>query len=492
MKIEITETIGQITEIENKVNEIVISPFDVAADAIMKSTLQAKGDMVSATGSGAYSRVPAASGDGKVLMSDSAQSNGVTWGNAGGDVTVTLINRASTDVAAGDVLVIENAYAEAFNTTTTPNDLRVLGVAGEAIFAASAGKVQCIAGTLVTVNCDTGAVNRGEWLVTSATAKRAKSGGYFQTPGAFAIAMNSKTAGSIGTVKAILAQGFMYGIRGTTAWAAGGKNASNYLTDTQKFIMASASWATISGAALPAGTQEPLGIGYQNISGQCIGGSDGGGVKVTAYKLSFATETFAANAGCNLAAAARLLNSGLNSANKGFRAGGYTSVWGGLTDKFDFATDIRSALTAMTTADTYRLFYSDGAYGYILKATGFRITVATDVVAAHTGVNKALTLQGANISFPSIAGYGTDGTSCLKVTFATGNQSTLGSSPASAHGSGQGVTDGATYGWIAGADGTPYSAADKFTLSTETWSADSGAAQNPGKYSAAYFNNGAL
>ena len=496
MKIVITETIGQVTEIENKVTELTVSPFDVAADAIMKSTLQAKGDLVAGTGVGTYARVPAASGDGKALLSDSTQTNGVAWGDAGGDVSVSLTNQSGSSVANGDVVVLDSANDSSFTTTTTPNDLRVLGVAGETINAAASGKVKTIAGTLATVNCDTGAVNRGEWLVASATIKLAKSAGYFNCPGAFAIAVTSKSAGSTGTVQAILVQGFKYGVSGTTAWAAGGQNATAAITDTQKFIMASAAWATVSGAALPAARTKANGNSYSNIAGYSIGGSDTGGTsQVQSYKLTFGVETFANNTGMNFGTATQYLTSGLNEATKGYNAGGYTTTYVSSCNKFVYATDTRTGIGSMSVvAAGWRNTFSDNVYGYVVFATGQKITYSTDAVAAHSACNVTMTYSGSSINFPAVAGYGfylNTISYCSKVTFATGNHSTI-TAPSNQHVTGQGVTDGAAYGWFCGDSGSPYSVADKFTQSTETFSVAAGAVQNPGKYFAAYFNNGAI
>jgi hypothetical protein len=487
MKIIINETVGSVSEVENVSTILEISPFDVAADAVMKSTFQVKGDLIGGTGAGTYARVPAASGDGKVLKSDSGETSGMIWGTAGGDVSVSLTNQCGADVAAGDVVVFESGYDESFNTTTIPNDLRVLGVAAEAILAGAVGNIQTLAGTVITLNCDTGAVNRGEWLVTSAVDKKAKSAGYFQVPGAFALAMTGKSAGSTGTIRAILVQGFTLGVKGISSWAMGGKTNN---TAAQKFIMASATYSSISGATLPVAKGYAGGFGNANICGYLTGGD----ATTSAYKFSYATETWSAVSGMNLSQLDFRFDSGLTSLTKGYRLGGrFGSSASALADKFTFATETRAALSVLSPAQQERGQCGDGVYCYLdfSSTYGCRLTISTDTHAAHSGVQGAVITCANGLSFPATAGYFSDSDlSAKKINFASGVMSNLGSGPSSSHGAGIGVTDGANYGWQSGS-GAGGTASDKFTKSTETFSSDAGAALVLGNYGSTFFNNGA-
>lgn len=61
----------------------VKTAYDVAAAAIAKSLLTAKGDLIVATGSATPVRLPVGV-DGQVLLVDLTQASGVRWGSGGG------------------------------------------------------------------------------------------------------------------------------------------------------------------------------------------------------------------------------------------------------------------------------------------------------------------------------------------------------------------------------------------------------------------------
>jgi hypothetical protein len=491
MKLIITDYISQATEVVKTVTVINIAPFDSAAGAVLLSSFQAKGDIISASAAETIATLHAGA-DGEVLTLDSTAAGGLKWAAGSGSTVQEFTNKDAASLAAGDVVILNSDYDIAVSKTNIASDLRVVGVAAQTVAADDLGNINTLAGVKCLVNCDTGAISRGQFLVSSATSGQAKSGGYFNTPATFAIALTEKAAGSAGQVTCLLIPNIPFVIKGTTAWAAGGDNASSELTNTQQFVMAAAAWSTIAGAALTVGRgTSPLGIGDTNISGIVIGGMVSATSNNLAYKLTYASPTFAADSGMNMASGMSYLHSGANSPLKGYRATGYTGAWVLTCDKFIFAGDTRSALSSYVGVANYHITVSDGVTIYSIRTTGYKITVSSDTVAANTGSNNAISLRAPSMSFPGTAGYGVDSTTCYKLDFSSGNYSTLGSSPASAHDAGGCVTDGLNYGWACGKAATPYSASDKFTKSAETWAVDGTAVLNPGKSGAALFNNGA-
>lgn len=488
MKLIITETIGGLIEITKNVVKMTIYPFDTGVGAIQESLLTAKGSMIAASAAATPAEILVGN-DGEVLTADAASAGGVKWAAGGGATTQEMNNNSGTSMAVGDVVCIDTDNDNSVILTTIPDDLRACGVAAATISDGALGAINTLQGTVLTIKVDAGAVNRGEYLATSSTSGRAKSVGYFNQYAAFALALSGKAAGSVGTVTAMLLSRVPFAIKGTTAWATGGDNASTGLTNTQKFIMASATWATISGAALPVGKSTlPLGMGNTNISGIAIAGTG----LTTSYKMLYSAETFSANAGMNLATNASYLGSGMNSPLKGYRAGGYHAAWTTASEKFDFSADTRAAITSMSAADTGRHAGTDGSFIHIVKTTGgWKITVASDSGAVSAGLVRATTYVGGSQSYPATAAYAVEAATCVKIDFASGNQSTLGSSPASNHRYTPAVTDGIAFGWACGDNTSPYSAADKFTKSGEVWSVDSGAQMPTPKGLYAAFNNGA-
>jgi len=78
MKLVISQTISNAVEVEKKIANCVIAPFDTGVGAIPLATITAKGDMIVGTGSGAVDNV-AVGANGDVWTADSAQAAGAKW-----------------------------------------------------------------------------------------------------------------------------------------------------------------------------------------------------------------------------------------------------------------------------------------------------------------------------------------------------------------------------------------------------------------------------
>ena len=494
MRLYVTETISNIVEVEEIETIFEIADFDTGFGKIPESIFDAKGDLIAGTDDDTYARVGAGS-DGQYLQADSTQTAGIKWASVSAGGTVEMTNKSGDSVAAGDVVIFDVDNDEAFETTTNPSDTRAFGIASEDIANNAVGNIYSFAGYIATVNCDTGAVSRGEFLVTSTTAKKAKSGGYFRVNGAFAVALTAKAAGDAGTVKAMLIQEFTRAVAGAGGWAMGGYDTA-VLTNTQKFTIAAGTWATVAGAALPEALYDNDGIAETTLSAYSLGGYTSYSAK--AYKLPFATETMAAQASADLGTARSRLRSGGNGSTKGYCLGGYTGSNSALTDIIVYATSTRSAGNNLSSARTFQCGMGDGTYIYIqggVAVTSDRITLATDGVAAHADSNLAASADTYTaISFPASAGYIASKatvTASRKIPYATGVAANTNALDANS-GNGFGITDGLAYGWLSGDDASPFSVSNKFTLATETYATDAAAAMAVGKFRGAYGNNGAL
>jgi hypothetical protein len=130
------------------------------------------------------------------LATQTIQSPGVAGvpGSGGGVVTTTttappppalrkeLTNKSGGAVTHGDVVVIDTDNDEAFETTTTAAETRLIGIAQEDIASNARGRV-LLAGYAEIVNV-TASVTRGHYGFTSTTAKKA-SGASARAAGAF-------------------------------------------------------------------------------------------------------------------------------------------------------------------------------------------------------------------------------------------------------------------------------------------------------------------
>ena len=126
-----------------------------------------------------------------------------------------MTNKSGSQVTAGDVVVAYTSTDNAFATTTTGANVKVVGVVQETIADAAAGIVKHYGTSTVKV---TAATSRGDWLVTSTTAgKAAPSAAATPPSGAFAIALTASvgagtiTAALLSTAGSVAAEGLTIG-----------------------------------------------------------------------------------------------------------------------------------------------------------------------------------------------------------------------------------------------------------------------------------------
>ena len=196
MKLQIERTENTLV-IDKEIVQLVVAPFDVGVGAIQESLGTAKGDVVAFNGT-EWEKL-AVGADGQALVADSSESAGLGWGAAGAFSTLT--NKDAAELNANDVVVQDEANDSAFKGTTSAGAKGVMGVLGETISVNHDGAVYTYAGTEVTLNVTSEAVDRGDTLITSTTKGRAKAG---TGTGVFAVATTAKAAGAVGTVKAML------------------------------------------------------------------------------------------------------------------------------------------------------------------------------------------------------------------------------------------------------------------------------------------------
>jgi hypothetical protein len=402
--------------------------------------------------------------------------------------TSTLTNKSGGTRAAGDVVVFDTTNDTAFKTTAYQQDIRVMGVVKESINDNAAGAVYTGAGIVCTINCDAAAIARGQFLVSSTTAGKATAGSYYREAAVFAIALTAKSSG-VGTVTAMLVDNFRQAIIGTSGWNFGGGTGE---TTSQKFTMATETWATIAGAVLPAGRSSACGMSFGTTAAYVVNGylSTPSGAQSSRYKMSYSTETFST---LTASAVSRIyMRSGANFSSKGFVPGGSTGTG---TDqstnyKTTFSTDLESASNSLTSARRSQGGVSDGTYCYIAGDTAVtcdRITESTDALSAQASAALGTATSGyCYVAFPASAGYrsynsGSGTVYSRKLVFSTGIDANHSSSPAGSTLWGAQVTDGVAYGYVSVA-----SAANKLDSSTGTYSSISNYPANTFGASASY------
>jgi hypothetical protein len=385
--------------------------------------------------------------------------------------TSLLTNKSGGTRAAGDVVVFDTANDSAFTTSAYQQDIRVMGVVKESIINNASGPVYTGAGIVCTINCDAAAVARGQFLITSTTAGKATAGSYYRETAVFAIALTAKSAG-VGTVTAMLVDNFRQAIIGTSGWNFGG---GTPVTTSQKFTIATETWATIAGAALPGARRGANGMSYGTTAAYVIWGTNtavAANGQTSRFKMAYTTETFSTLTASP--ANRSSLRSGINFASKGFSAGGNSTAGSAQQTNYKttFTTDAESVSNPLSSNRINQGGISDGTYAYVAGDTAVtcdQITESTDSLSAQASAALGSYANGyCFVSFPASAGYRSynNGSTSYsrKLVFSTGTDANHSSTPSGDISYGAQITDGIAYGYVSGT-----AAANKLDSATGTY-----------------------
>jgi hypothetical protein len=407
--------------------------------------------------------------------------------------TSTLTNKSGGTRSAGDVVVFDTTNDSAFTTTAYQQDIRVMGVVKESINNNAAGAVYTGAGIVCTINCDAAAIARGQFLVSSTTAGKATAGSYYREAAVFAIALTAKSAG-VGTVTAMLVDNFRQAIVGTSGWNYGGSLSLGgaAITTSQKFTMATETWATIAGAALPAVRNYAAGNSYGTTAAYVQNGSNGTGATTaqsSRYKMPYSTEVFSTLTASAVSKA--YLSGCINFSSKGFVAGGgdggtvFSSNY-----KTTYSTDTEALSNALSSGREFQGGISDGTYCYVGgggAVTTDRIVESTDALAVLASAALGSAASGYCYgSFPASSGYraynnGSGTVYSRKMPFSTATDANNASTPTGNIAFGAKLTDGVAYAYFSG-----LAAANKLASSTGNFSSISNYPINVQAASASY------
>ena len=192
-----------VNVLETVVKTVQIYDFRVGSDVIPETIGTDKGDMIAYAADEDPRRLAVGS-DGQVLTAASGETLGVKWAAPASAGYNDLKNNTAGNLGVGAVVVWDTSADNSVKTSTTEGDRSVAGVLAEAIDAAETGRV-ATGGTVEAAVLVTGNVTRGNWLIQSTSAGRAKdSGTTAWYPGCFAIAMDGYAGGGSGTVKAFI------------------------------------------------------------------------------------------------------------------------------------------------------------------------------------------------------------------------------------------------------------------------------------------------
>ena len=397
----------------------------------------------------------------------------------GGDVTVELWNNSGATVQAGDVLILDPNIDNGFSTSTSLNDLRAFAIAKATIAAGALGEIACVPGQVAVVNCTSGAVRRGEWLVQSGTKGKAQGAGFWKTRAAFAIALTSKTAGANGQVSALLVQSFQIAIPGTASYSILGVAiaTTTITTDVQKMTFNTGIWTGCPSSQALTARSIPIGGSLVGVRGYMAGGGDASGAPAgkltTVDKVDYSTEVRAGAVA--LGAGQGWTGSNASSDIKMYLVGGMDNSANPINkvQKYDFASEasVQGTMTntraRLALASDGVLIFTCGAYTTAWLSESYKLTCATDVVATNTAGNPATVGGFGGMAFRASAGYFasnlSSGGSC-KIPFATGVNTITNDPGIGLTYLGSGASDGVKVG--AAASG---SSAALFDPTTETY-----------------------
>ena len=228
---------------------------------------------------------------------------------------------------------------------------------------------------------------------------------------------------------------------GTKGYFAGGTTNTAVAT-TDKLIYATATVIAQVSANLSQARQGLAGISERSTKGYFAGGLTGGSVAVTtADKITYAGDTTAAQTTANLSQARYSLAGCSGDSTKGFFTGGTTNLGStgfATADKLTYSTDTTAAQTtanlsqarsylAGCSGDSTKGYFAGGYTGAVALATADKLTYSTDTTSAQTTANLSQAKYSpAGISELSTKGYfagGNDNTAYVstadKLTYST-------------------------------------------------------------------------
>jgi hypothetical protein len=201
MKLSVVVTQAGSVIINKTIDAINVLPVTQESNAIEKSIITAKGDLIAGIGKLLYDN-HAVGTNGLILAADSSSSTGLTWVPASTGAIFDLTNNDAVTHAVGTVVIRDSSIDIGCKKTTTAGDANVIAVAVESVAASGTGKYMQSGQTTVLVQ---GNVSRGDWLVCSTTSGRAYSvGNKRPASGGIGIAQTAYAGGGAGSVTAII------------------------------------------------------------------------------------------------------------------------------------------------------------------------------------------------------------------------------------------------------------------------------------------------
>jgi hypothetical protein len=289
--------------------------------------------------------------------------------------------------------------------------------------------------------------------------------------------------------------GVLNNIRGGDyGYFAGGSSSGTFFATAEKLTYSSDTAAAQTTANLSQGRGGLAGISEGLTKGYFAGGqslSGAANIIATTDKITYSTNTSSAQASANLSQARAGLAGVGGERNKGYFAGGLATFSSYVTtaDKLTYSTDSTAAQTTANLSQARRSFggVSDGLIkGYFAGgdtnnavATAEKLTYSTDSTAAQTTAN----LTQARIGSTGCSGEGTKGyftggytgagvdvATSDKINYSTDTTASLTTSNLSqARSFLAGISEGSKKGYFAGGNssGTVVATADKLTYSTD-------------------------
>jgi hypothetical protein len=297
--------------------------------------------------------------------------------------------------------------------------------------------------------------------------------------------------------------GVLNNIRGGDyGYFAGGSSSGTFFATAEKLTYSSDTAAAQTTANLSQGRGGLAGISEGLTKGYFAGGqslSGAANIIATTDKITYSTNTSSAQASANLSQARAGLAGVGGERNKGYFAGGLATFSSYVTtaDKLTYSTDSTAAQTTANLSQARRSFggVSDGLIkGYFAGgdtnnavATAEKLTYSTDSTAAQTTAN----LTQARIGSTGCSGEGTKGyftggytgagvdvATSDKINYSTDTTASLTTSNLSqARSFLAGISEGSKKGYFAGGNssGTVVATADKLTYSTDATAAQTSA-----------------